>query len=193
LPTILRLLDHSRKRTSGNGGNLHSERPISGTVLGIVTRNVDALDARLIAELAASPRAAVLDLARRLGVARGTVQARLDKLAARGVITGFGPDLSARELGYGVLAFTTVEIAQGRLADVVEHLCAIPEVLEAHATTGPGDLHCRVVARSNEHLQDVINRVLEVGGISRTETHVALSEQIPLRLVPLAAEAARHT
>jgi DNA-binding Lrp family transcriptional regulator len=184
-------LDHSRKRTPGNSGNLHSKRSIGGTVLGIVTRNVDDLDARLIAELAASPRAAVLDLARRLGVARGTVQARLDKLAARGVITGFGPDLSARELGYGVLAFTTIEIAQGRLADVVEHLRAIPEVLEAHATTGPGDLHCRVVARSNEHLQDVINRVLEVGGISRTETHVALSEQIPLRLVPLAAEAAR--
>jgi DNA-binding Lrp family transcriptional regulator len=188
---ILGSRDHSRKRTSGNGGNLPSQPSIGGTVLSIVTRNVDDLDARLIAELAASPRAAVLDLARRLGVARGTVQARLDKLAARGVITGFGPDLSARELGYGVLAFTTVEIAQGRLADVVEHLRAIPEVLEAHATTGPGDLHCRVVARSNEHLQDVINRVLEVGGISRTETHVALSEQIPLRLVPLAAEAAR--
>jgi DNA-binding Lrp family transcriptional regulator len=152
---------------------------------------IDDLDARLIAALAESPRAAVLDLARRLGVARGTVQARLDKLQHRGVITGFGPDLSARALGYGVVAFTTIEIAQGRLAAVVEHLRAIPEMLEAHATTGPGDLHCRLVARSNEHLQDVINRVLDVEGIVRTETHVALSEQIPLRLVPLARRAAR--
>jgi DNA-binding Lrp family transcriptional regulator len=192
LPTILLSEDHSRNRWTRNGGNLPSHRSFDGTVLGIVTSNVDDLDARLIAELAETPRAAVLDLARRLGVARGTVQARLDKLVARGVITGFGPDLSARELGYGVLAFTTIEIAQGRLADVVEHLRAIPEVLEAHATTGPGDLHCRLVARSNEHLQDVINRMLEVGGISRTETHVALSAQIPLRLVPLAGEAARH-
>jgi DNA-binding Lrp family transcriptional regulator len=83
-----------------------------------------------------------------------------------------------------------IEIAQGRLADVVAHLRAIPEVLDAHGTTGPGDLHCRLVAHSNEHLQDVINRVLDVQGIVRTETHVALSEQIPLRLVPLAQQAA---
>jgi DNA-binding Lrp family transcriptional regulator len=155
-----------------------------------VTSPIDELDGRLIAALADTPRAPVLDLARRLGVARGTVQARLDKLQQRGVITGFGPDLSARALGYDVVAFTMIEIAQGRLADVVAHLRAIPEVLEAHGTTGPGDLHCRLVARNNEHLQDVINRVLEVQGIVRTETHVALSEQIGLRLVPLARRAA---
>ena len=94
-----------------------------------------------------------MELARQLGVARGTIQARLDKLQARGVITGFDPDLDLETLGYEVLAFVTLEIAQGRLDDVVEHLADIPEVLEAHATTGPGDLHCRVVARTNEHLQ----------------------------------------
>jgi len=126
-----------------------------------------------------------MDLARRLGVARGTVQARLDRLAARGVVTGFGPDLSAAALGYEVLAFTTLDIAQGRLADVVDHLRDIPEVLEAHGTTGPGDLHCRVVARTNEHLQQVINRMLEVQGINRTSTVIALSEQIPPRVLPL--------
>ena len=83
--------------------------------------------------------------------------ARLDKLVSRRVITGFGPDLDLPSLGYSVVAFTTLEIAQGRLADVVAHLEEIPEVLEAHAITGPGDLHLRVVARNNEHLQEVIN------------------------------------
>ena len=144
----------------------------------MVTRpGVDALDE--------SPRAGVLELARRLEVARGTVQARLDKLRRRGVVSGFGPQLDLRALGYGVLAFTTLEIAQGRLADVVEHLRDIPEVLEAQATTGPGDLHCRLVARTNEHLQQVINRMLEVQGINRTSTVIALSEQIPPRVLPL--------
>jgi DNA-binding Lrp family transcriptional regulator len=93
-------------------------------------------------------------------------------------------------MGYAVLAFTTLEIAQGRIADVVLHLREIPEVLETHATTGPGDLHCRVVARSNDHLQEVINRMLEVQGISRTETVIALSTQISMRVLPL-VEAAR--
>ncbi len=150
-----------------------------------MTSPIDALDARLITALAAAPRAGVMELSRQLGVARGTVQARLDKLVARGVIIGFGPDLEPRALGYDVLAFTTIEIVQGRLADVVAHLRDIPEVLEVQATTGPGDLHCRVVARTNAHLQDVINRVLEVQGISRTSTVVATTDQISYRVLPL--------
>jgi DNA-binding Lrp family transcriptional regulator len=156
----------------------------------MVTRAIDDLDARLLAALDESPRAGVLDLARRLEVARGTVQARLEKLQQRGVVIGFGAQLDLPAMGYEVLAFTTLEIAQGRLADVVEHLRAIPEVLEAHATSGPGDLHCRVVARTNEHLQSVINRILEVQGIDRTSTVIALSTQIPFRTLPLVAAAA---
>ena len=152
----------------------------------MVTRPpIDGLDARLIRALTETPRAGVMDLARRLGVARGTVQARLEKLTARGVVTGFAPDVSPVALGFEVLAFSTLEIAQGRLADVVAHLRDIPEVIEAHGTSGPGDLHCRVVARTNDHLQQVINRMLEVQGINRTTTVIALSEQIPSRLLPL--------
>jgi DNA-binding Lrp family transcriptional regulator len=154
-------------------------------VLLMLPTGIDELDARLITALAQTPRAGVMELARQLGVARGTIQARLDKLQGRGVITGFDPDLHLETLGYEVLAFVTLEIAQGRLADVVDHLADIPEVIEAHSTTGPGDLHCRVVARTNEHLQSVINRVLEVSGIVRTSTQIALTEQIGFRVLPI--------
>jgi DNA-binding Lrp family transcriptional regulator len=146
---------------------------------------LDDLDGRLITALAERPRAGILELARVLGVARGTVQARLDRLQARGIVTGFGPDLDLAAMGYEVEAFTTVELAQGRLGDVVAHLEAIPEVLEAHSISGPGDLHCRVVARNNAHLQEVLNRVLEVSGIDRTSTVIALSRQVPFRVLPL--------
>ena len=146
---------------------------------------IDELDAKLIRAFTETPRAGVMELARQLGVARGTVQARLDKLQRRGVVTGFSPDLDLRALGYDVLAFVTLEIAQGRLDDVIDHLANIPEVLEAHATTGPGDLHCRVVARTNEHLQKVINKMLGVTGIMRTTTQIALTEQLGYRVLPL--------
>jgi DNA-binding Lrp family transcriptional regulator len=147
--------------------------------------SIDALDAQLIGALASTPRAGIMELARQLGVARGTVQARLDKLQARGIITGFDPDLDLGALGFEVLAFITLDIAQGRLDDVISHLREIPEVIEAHTMTGPGDLHCRVVARSNPDLQDVINRILEVSGIERTATHIALTEQVGFRVLPL--------
>ncbi|HUQ38666.1 MAG TPA: Lrp/AsnC family transcriptional regulator [Acidimicrobiales bacterium] len=158
----------------------------------VTTSALDQLDGRLIQAMAETPRAGILELARRLGVARGTVQARLDRLTRRGVVTGFGPDLDLEALGYEVLAFTTLEIAQGRLDDVVAHLRDIPEVLEAQAITGQGDLHCRIAARTNAHLQDVINRVLEVQGIGRSTTVIALSDQIPYRTLPLVESAAGH-
>lgn len=148
-------------------------------------KRVDELDGRLIAALTVAPRAGIMELARRIGVARGTVQARLNKLVERGVIRGFPPDLHLPSVGYEVLAFSTLEIAQGRLADVVLHLAEIPEVLEAHAISGPGDLHCRLVARTNQHLQEVVNRMLEVQGIVRTSTVIALSEQVRFRTLPL--------
>lgn len=146
---------------------------------------IDGLDARLLRALAETPRAGVMELARQLEVARGTVQARLDKLRQRGVITGFGPDIDLRRLGYDVLAFITLEIAQGALETVVEHLATIPEVLEVHTTTGPGDLLCRVVAPTNADLQPLIARMLASGGVVRTTTHIALSEQLPYRVLPL--------
>jgi len=155
----------------------------------VAPTTIDPLDARLIQAMASTHRAGVMELARQLGVARGTVQARLEKLQRRGVVTGFSPDVDLRAMGYGVLAFVTLEIAQGRLADVVEHLGGIPEVLEVHATTGPGDLHARVVARTNEHLQLVIATILDVTGIMRTTTQIALTEQLPYRVLPLIAEA----
>lgn len=150
-----------------------------------VLPSIDALDARLLRAIAESPRAGVMELARQLEVARGTVQARLDKLQQRGIITGFGPDLDLRKLGYEVLAFISLEIAQGALGAVVEHLSTIPEVLEIHTMTGDGDLLCRVVAPTNADLQPLIGRMLASGGVERTTTQIALTEQLAYRVLPL--------
>ncbi|MDT5037873.1 MAG: hypothetical protein QOE03_3058, partial [Micromonosporaceae bacterium] len=153
--------------------------------------SIDALDARLIALLVAEPRIGVLECARRLRVARGTVQARLDKLVERGVVRGFGPDIDPAGLGYGVTAFVTLEISQRFGHDPVSaHLSDIPEVLEAHTITGSGDLLCRLVARSNADLQRVIDLVVGHDGIVRASTIIALAEQIPLRTLPLVHAAA---
>ena len=142
---------------------------------------LDEIDERLIATLASLPRAGMLQIAREVGVARNTAQARFDRLLAAGVITGFGPDLDLRRLGYGVSAFVSLEIAQGSGTAVEEHLADIAEVVEAYMTTGPSDLLCRVVARDNDHLGQVINRILEVPGITRTTTSLILATRIPSR------------
>ncbi len=148
---------------------------------------MDALDVTMIELFAQEPRIGVLEASRRLGVARGTVQARLDKLSTSGVVTGWGPDLSPEALGFPVMAFLTLEIRQGAGHDAVAaHLAGIAEVLEAYTITGAGDMWCRVVARTNADLQRVIDQVLAHAGIDRSTTVIALATQIPHRVRPLA-------
>lgn len=173
--------------------NLVSVRnSVSGSGLEVdkLSNTLDKIDGRLIELLSAEPRIGVLELSRRLKIARGTVQARLDRLMVRGVITGFGPDLDPAALGYAVTAFVTLEIRQHEGHDIVAtHLSTIPEVLEAHTITGSGDLLCRIVARSNADLQRVIDEIVAYQGILRASTLIALAEQVRYRAIPLVRKA----
>jgi DNA-binding Lrp family transcriptional regulator len=152
---------------------------------------IDELDGRIIELFAGEPRVGVLEASRRLGVARGTVQARLDRLTRDGVIGGFGPDIDPAALGYGVTAFVTLQIRQSRGQGhsghdpVGERLAQIPEVIEAHTITGPGDMFCRIVARSNTDLQRVIDALVDVAGVERASSVISLATQVPYRTLPL--------
>lgn len=154
------------------------------------TSAIDVLDARLLGLMTDEPRVNLTEVARRLGVARGTVHARLDRLMERGAIRGFGPELDLAAIGYPILAFVSLEIVQGRLPEAVDWLRAIPEVLEAHGTTGQRDLLCRVAARDPGHLQDLIGRMLGTPAVRRSTSQIALSEQIAYRTRPLLTRAA---
>jgi DNA-binding Lrp family transcriptional regulator len=149
---------------------------------------IDDLDARLIALLRDEPRLGLMEASRRLDVARGTVQARLQKLEASGIVKGHGPEIDPARLGYPVLAFVFLQIAQGLLKEAVAVLQSTPEVLEATATSGPSDLLCRIVARDTEHLQEIVNRLLSNNAIRRSTSYIALSQPIPFRTAPLVAQ-----
>src|SRR5438876_8980587 len=152
---------------------------------------VDPLDARIVRLFTEEPRIGVLEASRRLGVARGTVQARLDRMQHDGVIRGYGPEIEPAALGFDVTAWVTLEIKQMRGHDpLAQQLAAIPEVLEVHTITGSGDLLCRVVAQSNADLQRVIDAVVDVPGVERTSTTIALATQVAYRVLPLVDTAA---
>ena len=147
---------------------------------------VDALDARIIALFTEDPQVGVLGASRRLGVARGTVQARLDRLQERGVIRSFAPQIDPLALGYPVTAFCTLEIRQRQgHAPVVAHLAAIPEVLEIHSITGVGDLIVRVVARDNADLGRVIDQMIDDVHVIRANTSMCLVSHLDHRTGPL--------
>ncbi|PPS89362.1 Regulatory protein AsnC [Streptomyces sp. MH60] len=137
------------------------------------------------------PREGLLEIARQLGVARGTLQARLDRLTRSGVVTGYGPDVDVAAVGHVVQAFTTFEVDQPARAAIAVRLRAVPQILEAHVVTGPGDIWCRIAGTSNQHVQEVIDQVLEVlevPGVRRSTTVIALSPVVPYRVQPLVDE-----
>jgi DNA-binding Lrp family transcriptional regulator len=85
-----------------------------------------------------------------------------------------------------------VELSQGRLKEATAALDRIPEVLEADAISGEQDLVCRVVARSTEHLQEIVNELLAETAIRRCTSYIVLSRQVPPRTGPLVDAAARQ-
>lgn len=146
---------------------------------------LDSLDLRLLHILREAPGAGMMEIARQARVARATATARVARLEDAGVITGYGPDLDLAPAGYVVQAFVNLEILQGRLAEVTDDLAKIPGILEAHATTGPGDVVCRVAARSNDDLQLTLLEIDRSSWVRRSTSIVILSEIIPFRTLDL--------
>lgn len=146
---------------------------------------LDDLDVRLLEVLRQHPRLGMVEVARRLQVARATAQARLQRLVERGVVSGFGPDVDLVAAGYPVAAFSTLEIAQGALQEVTAYLEAIPAVLEASATTGGADVWCRLAAASMAELQETLLQLNRCPAVVRSTSVVAMSELVPYRYLPL--------
>ena len=148
---------------------------------------IDQLDAALIQLLTDEPSLPILECARRLGVARGTVQSRLSRLHANGVIERIAPHVSPAGFGYGLVAFCDVEINQ-----VVGHeqvapalAGAIPEILEMHTVTGRSDMLLKVVAKDGQDLQRVLDDISRVPGVARTSSSLALQTHLQNRVLPL--------
>ncbi|WP_227984085.1 Lrp/AsnC family transcriptional regulator [Nocardia spumae] len=146
---------------------------------------LDATDARLLLELVANPRATGVELATRLGLSRNTVQARLARWEAGGVLTGFERRVDPRALGYRLAAFVAVVVDQHRLADVVAELAEIPEVTEVCGTTGPIDLTVRVVARDADDLYRITGAILKIAGVERTNMALVMQQLVGPRTAPL--------
>lgn len=148
-------------------------------------RQLDELDVTLLELLQQHPRVGVLELSRISGVTRATVSARMDKMAASGVVTGYGPQVDVVRAGYPVQALVTLEIAQGRLDIVTALLERTPGVLEAYSTTGVGDVVVRLAAGSNDDLQRTLLVLDQSEAVSRSTSVIILSTVVSPRVLPL--------
>lgn len=158
-------------------------------VMMLIMTTVDPLDARILLALDDDPEATTLSLARRLGIARNTVHARLGRVSAC-ALRSFASRIDPAALGYPLVAFVSLSISQSQGDEAGEGLAAIPEIVEMHATTGEADMLVKVVARDTAHLHQVTTSMLRIPGVHRSSTAISLAEVFPPRLRPLVERAA---
>lgn len=135
-------------------------------------------DRELLALLSENARTPVATIARRLGLSRTTVQARLERLETQGVIAGYGLRLSEDYLSGLVRAHVLITIAPKALAQVSQALEAIPEVTTLHSVSGSFDLIAIIAAPSIAELDRLIDRIGGLDGVERTSSSIILATRI---------------
>lgn len=147
--------------------------------------SLDAVDARILLVRDQSIDASLIEIATQLGISRNTVHARLKRLRDLGALGAPSTSLIAGSVGRPVLAFVTLSVSQQHIDAVYEVLAGIPEVIEAHTTTGDSDLMLRVVARDTVDLHRITQRIQLAPGVHRSSTSIATTEVVPHRMAPL--------
>jgi DNA-binding Lrp family transcriptional regulator len=135
----------------------------------------DDLDRRLLALLRKDARIPIVRLSKSLGISRATAYARLQKLQQSGVIEGFTVRLNAEVERRQIRAHVLIKVT-GKLARATEkQLQAIPEIMALHAISGVYDLIAELEAPSAAELNELIDRIGELGGVEKTTSSIVLA------------------
>lgn len=141
-----------------------------------VPGNMDRLDVEILRRLSQDARKSYLEIARELKVANATVHERISKLREKGILKGFYTQMSAEKLGCPITAFVGLITSQNRqLHRLVDRLKQFQEIEEAHTVTGKYDFLIKLRTRSNEELQELLNKIGAIPGVARHETMMALT------------------
>ncbi len=148
---------------------------------------IDQLDRQILAKLVENSNIPYTELAKQLFVSSGTIHVRMTKLEKLGMVKGATLILDYHKLGYDITAFLGIYLDKSSLYDdVAKQLQGIPEIVEAHYTTGLYSVFIKIRCKDTNHLREILHdKIQKINGIQRTETFIALEESInrPVNLV----------
>lgn len=139
---------------------------------------MDDTDTKLIALLRDDARLSVATIAKKLGVARGTVQNRINKLQAEGLILGFTVRLRPQAEEQRVGAFMTIAVEGNRPEITLRALRGDPAVKSLYSTNGRWDFVAELRADNLDEFDRVLSRIRRIEGISNTETSLLLTAHV---------------
>ncbi|MFJ3048392.1 Lrp/AsnC family transcriptional regulator [Herbaspirillum chlorophenolicum] len=139
---------------------------------------LDDTDRNLIALLQVSARESVANLARKLGVARTTVVARLARLEKNGIIAGYTVKLGQEVTDNALRAYVGITVEAKAARDVLKRFKRMPEIELLCSVSGEFDYVAWLRASSAERLDQLLDEIGEIDGVTRTTTSIVLSRKI---------------
>ena len=137
--------------------------------------DLDATDRALLAALLEDARISQRGLAKRVGVAQGTITNRLRRLEGMGVIKGYTVLLDAESIGWTMTVITGLTIQKGSMIDVQLQIAADPRVFAVYDVTGDYDSMVLARVRGRKDLDDLTKTVFTLQGVQRSFTQVVLN------------------
>lgn len=141
----------------------------------------DDVDRKLVSMLQANARESTSSIAKRLNVARSTVNERISRLEKSGVITGYSAVLSKNPSEGNVQALVMISVDQKKGRKVVEELNKFPSIKVCLAINGSFDYFMSIELPTLEELDAMLDKIAEMDGVSRSTSSIVLSRKFDRR------------
>jgi Lrp/AsnC family transcriptional regulator for asnA, asnC and gidA len=140
---------------------------------------LDEIDHQILDMLIENTRIPYTDIAKKLLISAGTVHVRVKKMEDADLIKGSSLTLDYEKLGYSFIAYVGIFLEKTHMTKfVLERLADIPYVTVAHITTGKFNIFFKIRAKDTTHAKNIIFKIDDIDGVSRTETMIAMEESI---------------
>jgi DNA-binding Lrp family transcriptional regulator len=137
--------------------------------------DLDETDRALLAAMLEDARTSQRALARKVGIAQGTVLNRIRRMEEAGIIKGYSVILDPASMGWTMTIMAGLRIVKGRMIDVQTKIAADPRVFAVYDVTGEWDSMVLARVKDREDLDNLTKTVFTLDGVSRSFTHVVLN------------------
>ena len=146
---------------------------------------IDNIDRGILSELMINAKVPYTEIAKKLIVSAGTIHVRMKKMEEAGIVKNSRLHINYELLGFDMTAFLGIYLEKGSTyTDVIKQLNLIPEIVEAHYTTGVYSIFAKIRCKNTKHMRQILNEEIQaIKGIQRTETIISLEQSIDKHII----------
>ena len=146
---------------------------------------IDNIDRGILSELMINAKVPYTEIAKKLIVSAGTIHVRMKKMEEAGIVKNSRLHINYELLGFDLTAFLGIYLEKGSTyTDVIQQLNLIPEIVEAHYTTGVYSIFAKIRCKNTKHMRQILNEEIQsIKGIQRTETTISLEQSIDKHII----------